>query len=82
MITAILDTNVLVQSAISSPRSASARVREAYYDGRFQIVVSPDTLNELIEVLMLPRIRNRHGLSDGEILELIESLLPNAVTYP
>ena len=81
MIAAILDTNVLVQSIIGSPRSASARVREAYYDGRFQLAVSPATFDELIDVLTLPSIRKRHGFSDDEILECVESLLPNAVTY-
>lgn len=82
MTTAILDTNVLVQSIIGSPRSASARVGEAYYDGRFQMVVSPASFDELIDVLTIPRIRDRHGFSDDEILEFIESLLPDAVTYP
>lgn len=32
MITAILDTNVVVQSLISSPRTASARTLDAYFD--------------------------------------------------
>lgn len=82
MMTAILDTNVLVQSVISSPRSASVRVRESLYDGSFQLVLSPGAIDELIDVLMLPRIRIRHGFSDSEILEFIESLLLNAAMFP
>lgn len=35
MIRAILDTNVVVQSLISSPPAASARVLDAYYDSKF-----------------------------------------------
>ena len=39
MIRAILDTNVIVQSVISSAPTASARVLEVYFDGRFRIVL-------------------------------------------
>jgi putative PIN family toxin of toxin-antitoxin system len=76
MIRAILDTNVVVQSVISS--GASARVLDAYYDGKFRFVYSPSTLDEVIDVLMLPSIRARHGMSDDEILEFAASLLVNA----
>lgn len=78
MTTAILDTNVLVQGLISSSRSASSRVLDACYDGRFRLVYSPDVLDELIEVLSVSHIRSRHGLSDEEILEFVASLLSNA----
>jgi putative PIN family toxin of toxin-antitoxin system len=78
MTSAILDTNVLVQSLISSPRSASARVLDAYFDGRFELICSSASVDELLEALLLPRIRQRHGLSDNEVLEFVTSLLPRA----
>jgi putative PIN family toxin of toxin-antitoxin system len=78
MISAVLDTNVTVQSLIGSPRSASARVLDAYYAGKFELLYSRDTLDELIDVLLLPQIRRRHGLSDDEVLEVVASLLLNA----
>jgi putative PIN family toxin of toxin-antitoxin system len=81
MIHAILDTNVLVQAVISSPPAASARVLDAYYEGRFRIVFSPATLDELIEVLLVPHIRRRHGMSDDELLEFVGSLLVNSDRY-
>jgi predicted nucleic acid-binding protein len=52
--TAILDTNVVVQALIGSRRSASARVLDAYYEGRFRFCYSPDTLDELLAVLTVP----------------------------
>ncbi|HEX6985800.1 MAG TPA: putative toxin-antitoxin system toxin component, PIN family [Planctomycetaceae bacterium] len=73
---AVLDTNVLVQALIGSPESASARVLDAYYDGRFRLAYSPDTLDELLAVLTVSHIRDRHGLSDDEILDFVASLLP------
>ena len=78
MTTAILDTNVLVQSFISSRRSASVRTLEACYDGRFRLVYSPDSLDEVLDVLMLPQIRDRHGMNDTELLDFIASLLVDA----
>jgi putative PIN family toxin of toxin-antitoxin system len=81
MTTAVLDTNVLVQALIGSSRSASARALDACYDGKFQLICSSDSLDELVAVLLLPHIRRRHGLSDDEVVEFIESLLPNARRY-
>lgn len=81
MTTAILDTNVVVQSLIGSANSASVRTREALYDGRFQLLYSPATLDELLDVLMLEAIRERHGLSDTEILDFVASVLVDAQRF-
>lgn len=78
MITAILDTNILVQAVISTSSSASAQVVDACYDEKYQLIYSPTVLDEWLEVLTLPHIRGRHGLSDDEIIELLASLLINA----
>ena len=74
MILAVLDTNVVVQSAISSSRSASLRVLDAYFEEQFQIAYSSDTMEELLNVLLLPETRELHQLSDDEITELVSSL--------
>jgi putative PIN family toxin of toxin-antitoxin system len=82
MIRAIVDTNVLIRAALASLRSAAAQVLDAYYDGRYLLVFSPATVNELLEVLILPHIRARHGWSDDEILQFITTLLAGAVICP
>jgi putative PIN family toxin of toxin-antitoxin system len=81
MLTAILDTNVFVRAALR-PASPSARVVDAYLDGRFQLVLSQAVLQELFAVLMLPGIRVRHGWSDDEILRFLTELPANAALYP
>jgi putative PIN family toxin of toxin-antitoxin system len=78
MITAILDTNVVVQSLIGKGAAAPARVLDAGYGNQFQLVFSPALLDEWLEVVLVPHIRARHGLSDDELLEFLASLLANA----
>jgi putative PIN family toxin of toxin-antitoxin system len=81
MIAAVVDTNVVVQAAISSPRSASRRAMQAYRDARFRLVFSSETLDELHAVLTLPQIRARHGWTDDELTEYFSFLLANSVFY-
>jgi putative PIN family toxin of toxin-antitoxin system len=81
MITAILDTNVVVQAVIGSPRSASARVLEAFRQSAFQLVFSHDGYQETVNVLALPQIRARHGWSDDEIHTFVRFLLLNSKVY-
>jgi uncharacterized protein len=82
MTTAVIDTNIFVQYLISPSRSASVRTIEAYFDGRFRIAYSSAMFDELLEVLMLPHIRERHGLTDSEILEYLAALLVDADRVP
>ena len=82
MTTAILDTNVIVQYHIGSPRSASVRTLEAFYDGRFRIPYSLATMEECFEVLMLPAIRACHRLTDDEVLDFLASLFIAEDQYP
>ena len=75
MITVILDTNVILQSLISPRMSSSVMVMERYFDGQFNLVFSNDTLNELINVLSMERMRARHRYSDDKLIEFINSLM-------
>lgn len=77
MISAILDTNVILQSVIGEESSASVQVVERYFDGDFELFFSEAILDELIDVLSLERLRPKHGFSDDEILEYVNSLLDN-----
>ena len=82
MIRAVLDTNVLVQAVISSTPSASALVLDAYYEGKFTPISSPATIDELIEVMLIPHIRQRHGMTDDEVLEFAASLQAHSERFP
>ncbi len=74
MITAILDTNVIVGAAIGSKQATAGRVLDAYFDGKYRLAFSPATSDELLPVLSLPVIRLRHGWSDDDILRFVLSL--------
>lgn len=81
MISAILDTNVVVQSLISSSSSSSARTLDAYYEGKFGLVYSPAVLDEWLVVLSMPSMRKRHGLNDEEILDFLASLVAKGAKF-
>lgn len=78
MIIAVLDTNVLVQAAIGSVTAASFRAVQANEEGKYQLAFSPATIDELLDVLILPHIRARHGWSDDEVLRFVITLLAGA----
>ena len=80
MVTAILDTNAFIRAALR-PRSPSARVVDAYLDGRFQLVLSQAVLQELLTVLLLPEIREVHGWSDDKILQFVMNLPAAAALF-
>ena len=81
MTAAILDTNVAVQATISN-RGASYRAVQALFASRYDLILSPATLNELTLVLALPHIRARNTWSNEEIRDYIQLLVTHAVVYP
>jgi uncharacterized protein len=81
VIRAILDTNVFLQALISRRRSASVRAIKALDEGRFRLVFSSGAIDELLGVLCLPRMRQRHGLSDDEILRFTLSFVTDALIF-
>jgi putative PIN family toxin of toxin-antitoxin system len=75
MIQAALDTNVLVRSVLAShPLSASRRVLDALYAGRFTLLLSPATIEEIERVLSDDAIQAGHGWSHAEILRFCHGL--------
>lgn len=55
MIRAVIDTSVLVSAFIGQPDAAPAQVVRAWRDRRFTLVVSPQLLAEVAEVLERPK---------------------------
>ena len=80
---AVVDTNVLVSGLISAT-GPPARIVDAFRRDRFELVVSPAVLDELLEVLLRPyvgvtvreaasivaTVRRRGHLVGGEYLDL------------
>lgn len=69
MLRAVLDTNVIVSAALS-PAGTPFRVQSAFLEGRWQLVASPEILEEYEAVLSRPKFR----LSRGAVREALARL--------
>jgi uncharacterized protein len=80
MIRAVLDANVMVSGILTEgiPR----RILRAWRAGRFHLLASQVTLNEMAHVLRYPKIARRHRWSDSEIHAFMESLEALAILTP
>ena len=67
----VLDTNVLL-SGIAYPASVPGKILAAWRHGSVEVLLCAYILDELRRVL--PRLRQRHGLSSGEIEDLVDIL--------
>ncbi len=81
MLRAVLDSNILV-SGLLSRGGAPARVLDAWREGRFLLLTSPDILAELRAVLHYPRIQQNYSLSDQDIDDLMDLLKMKRSSLP
>ncbi len=66
---AVLDPNVIV-SALLAPSGTPAKVLRAWFDGGYEIIVSPLLLAELTRVFDYPKLRLR--ISEAESRQFID----------
>jgi len=67
---AVIDTNVWI-SALLNPTGHPAKLRKAFERGSFEVVISEPILEEIVDVLCRPRIRDKYGISEEDIKELL-----------
>lgn len=67
---AVIDTNIWV-SALLNPFGFPARLRKAFEEGAFQLIISEPLIKEFADVLSRPRIKERYGITEGAIHELL-----------
>ncbi len=67
---AVIDTNIWVSSLIN-PFGFPAGLRRAFEAGVFTAVVSAPIIEEIIDVLARPRIRDKYDISEDNVKELI-----------
>lgn len=67
MLKAVLDTNVLVSGLIASSDSAPALLIKAWYERKFEPVVSFAILKEVAKVLGRDKIRRYYGHIDKDL---------------
>ena len=63
MIKAVFDTNIFV-SAIIRPQGLPAKLVDMATQGRFELIVSTQIIDELEQVLRYPRIKKKYHLDD------------------
>lgn len=76
---ALVDTNVWI-SALINPHGYPARLKDAWLDGKFQVVVSVALLDELTDVLSQPRIRDKYRLKTEDIGEFLRLIAEKSIT--
>ena len=77
---AVIDTNVVVSGVLTRlAASPTARILDGMLTGRFRYLLSIELLAEYREVLLRPKIRRRHRLSDADVDVLLTELAANGI---
>lgn len=66
----VIDTNIWVSSLLN-PHGFPAKLRKSFEEGVFTVIISDTMLEELAEVLNRPRIKNKYGILEKDIKELL-----------
>jgi putative PIN family toxin of toxin-antitoxin system len=74
----VLDPGVLIAAVISAS-GAPAELLDRWRDGEFDLVVSPNLLNELEDVLLRPKFAAR--ASDDEVRAYVEALAAGGLAF-
>lgn len=76
----IIDTNVVVAGLLTAnPDSPPARILDAMLSGRLLFLLSPALLAEYRNVLLRPRIRELHALTEEEVDSILTDITTSAL---
>jgi len=75
---AVLDTNVIV-SAVLVRRGNENHVLSAWRSGAFDLILSPQLLEELGRVLSYAKIRDARWMTEAEVFELLGILAEESI---
>lgn len=67
---AVIDTNIWV-SALLNPYGYPAKLRKAFEEGLIEVIISEPILEEIADVLNRPRIKDKYGVTEADIRELL-----------
>lgn len=67
---AVIDTNIWVSSFLN-PSGSPAMLRKAFEKGVFHVVISEAIIEEIADVLNRPKIKDKYGISESDIRELL-----------
>ena len=69
----VLDTNVLL-SGLMAPEGAPGRIVKAWFDARFDVVMSVEQLGEIARTLRYPKIQRKLAWDEQRIEQFIRQL--------
>lgn len=75
----VIDTNVWISSLLN-PAGRPARLRKAFEEGGLQLIVSEPVIEELAEVLSRPWLKEKYGVAEDDIEELL-TLIEDRAEY-
>ena len=78
---AVLDTNVVISATLIRGGNED-RILRAWQCGAFELVLSPQILDEMARALFYERIRKFRWMSEDEVLTLLQSLAGESVLAP
>ena len=81
MIRAVLDTNVWISASLS-PDGVSGQIFRAWQEGRFEVVVSEDILEEMDQVFRKQKILKRIVWTPEEVTNFLLSLCEGRIVTP
>jgi hypothetical protein len=77
----VLDTNVIVSATLIRGGSED-KVLRAWLHGAFELVLSPEILEEIGRVLTYDKLRRSRWMTDAEVVFLLETLAQEGVVVP
>lgn len=76
----VVDTNVVVAGLLTADAtSPTAVVLDGMVEARFDFLLSEELLAEYRRVLLRPVIRERHGLDERQVDELLAAIVQNGI---
>lgn len=77
----VLDTNVLVSATLIRGGNEDRILRE-WKDGKFELVISPQIIDEMGRVLFYEKLRKHRWMTEREVASLLQSLAQESVFVP
>ncbi|MBE0511387.1 MAG: putative toxin-antitoxin system toxin component, PIN family [Gammaproteobacteria bacterium] len=78
----IIDTNVLIAGLLSTQEnSPTSRILDGMLNGTLIYLLSPDLLREYRAVLLRPKLRALHKLTESEIDQVLTEITANAIWH-
>lgn len=69
----VLDTNVLASATIVK-EGHSGQILQAWQRGEIELIISPQILEEVKDVLLRPRIRKQQWMTEQEVEVLLQAI--------